>query len=81
VKKRQQAQDGLFVPVKGGHHGYDPRLPAMYTGFIATGPGIRKGEHIAELREPDIAPLIAALLGIHFSCPDGKLVGGILSAR
>jgi predicted AlkP superfamily pyrophosphatase or phosphodiesterase len=74
----QQAQDGLFVPVTGGHHGYDPRLPAMYTGFIAAGAGIRKGQHITELRETDIAPLVARLLGVTFTCPDGKLVEGIL---
>jgi len=33
---------------------------------------------ITELSEPDIAPLIAKLLGIEFIAPDGKLISGIL---
>jgi predicted AlkP superfamily pyrophosphatase or phosphodiesterase len=70
--------EGLFIPTTGGHHGYDPNNPEMYTGFIAEGAGIIKGGHIRELREVDIAPLIAHLLGIDFKVPDGKLVEGIL---
>jgi predicted AlkP superfamily pyrophosphatase or phosphodiesterase len=74
----QNPLDGAFVPVQGGHHGYDPRLPDMWTGFIAEGAGISKGGHIQELCVTDIAPLIAKLLGVPFTCPDGKLVEGIL---
>jgi predicted AlkP superfamily pyrophosphatase or phosphodiesterase len=73
--------DGVFIPAKGGHHGYDPKLPEMYTGFIAFGPGINRGGHIRELCVTDIAPLIARLLGIEFTTPDGKLVPGILTAK
>jgi predicted AlkP superfamily pyrophosphatase or phosphodiesterase len=75
---QQNAMDGLFIPAHGGHHGYDPHLPEMYTGFIAVGAGINKGKMIQELSEPDIAPLIARLLGISFPCPDGKLAPGII---
>lgn len=70
--------EGLFFPVSGGHHGYDPNLPEMYTGFIAAGAGIRPGGHIQSIRLVDIAPLIAKLLGIDFKAPDGRLVEGIL---
>jgi predicted AlkP superfamily pyrophosphatase or phosphodiesterase len=70
---------GVFVPVRGGHHGYDPNMPEMWTGFIAAGAGIRKSGHIAEMRVVDIAPLIASLLNIQFSTPDGHLVSGILN--
>jgi len=35
--------EGLFVPTQGGHHGYDPAIPEMWTGFIAAGAGISKG--------------------------------------
>lgn len=73
--------EGIFIPTTGGHHGYDPNIPDMYTGFIAAGAGIRKGGKIVELGETDIAPLIAALLGIPFSCPDGHLVPGIVIQR
>jgi predicted AlkP superfamily pyrophosphatase or phosphodiesterase len=70
--------EGVFYPMKGGHHGYDPNLPEMYTGFIAYGAGINTGGHIKALCVTDIAPLIAKLLGIEFQTPDGKLVPGIL---
>jgi predicted AlkP superfamily pyrophosphatase or phosphodiesterase len=71
--------NGLFIPTHGGHHGYDPNIKEMYTGFIAEGAGIIKGGHINSLREVDIAPLIARLLGIEFKTPDGKLVPGIIT--
>ena len=70
--------DGVFIAMHGGHHGYDPNLPAMYTGFIAYGAGITKAGHIQELRVTDTAPLIAKLLGVEFKTPDGKLVQGII---
>jgi len=73
--------DGVFYTTHGGHHGYDPNIPEMYTGFIAYGAGINKGGHITSLREVDIAPLIAKLLGITFNTPDGKLVNGILTTK
>lgn len=70
--------EGLFFPVSGGHHGYDPNTPEMFTGFIASGAGIRKGKVIEEIRVVDIAPLIAKLLGVDFKFPDGKLTKGII---
>ena len=63
----------------GGHHGYDPNIKEMYTGFIAAGAGINKGRKINELCVTDIAPLIAKLLGVEFTSPDGKLVPRILN--
>lgn len=73
--------DGVFIPTKGGHHGYDPNTKEMYTGFIACGAGIIKGGHITSLSEPDIAPLIAKSLGIEFNTPDGHLVPGIIKTE
>lgn len=64
--------------VNGGHHGYDPNLPQMYTGFIIKGAMVKKNAHIIELCVTDIAPLIAKLLGIKGTFPDGKLKSGIL---
>lgn len=63
---------------KGGHHGYDPGMSQMMTGFIASGAGLRKGEQISELQVCDVATIIAALLGIEFKVPDGMLRKGIL---
>ena len=75
---QQNKLDGVFIPTHGGHHGYDPVLPEMYTGFIVAGAGIRSNEHIDEIRVVDIAPLIARLLQIQFDAPDGKLIERIL---
>ena len=74
---QQNKLDGVFIPAHGGHHGYDPNLADMWTGFIAIGPNIKKGGHIDEMRVVDIAPLVAKLLGIDFKCPDGLLINGI----
>lgn len=76
---QQNPLEGVFIAAHGGHHGYDPNIPEMYTGFIACGAGIRMGGVVAELCETDIPPLVAALLGVSFPCPDGKLVPGILN--
>ena len=75
---QQNPLEGVFIAAHGGHHGYDPNLPEMYTGFIAAGAGIHVGGMITELCETDISPLVAALLGVSFPCPDGRLVPGIL---
>ena len=75
---QQNPLEGVFIVAHGGHHGYDPNLPEMYTGFIVAGAGIRVGGTITELCETDISPLVAGLLGISFPCPDGKLVPAIL---
>jgi predicted AlkP superfamily pyrophosphatase or phosphodiesterase len=75
---QQNPLEGIFVPVHGGHHGYDPDMPDMYTGFVAAGPGITSGKRIRDLCVTDIAPLVAALLGLAFKAPDGKLPPGIL---
>ncbi len=74
--------DGTVMgPVDGGHHGYDPSLPEMYTGFIASGAGIAKGIVIPEMSVVDIAPTVAALLGIDFTAPDGILMPGLIKVK
>jgi arylsulfatase A-like enzyme len=78
TSNQQNNLDGVFLPTHGGHHGYDPNIPEMYTGFIAAGAGIVKAGHIRTLCVTDIAPLVAQLLGVEFVCPDGKLVPGIV---
>jgi predicted AlkP superfamily pyrophosphatase or phosphodiesterase len=75
---QQSKYEGVFFPTSGGHHGYDPNMPDMWTGFIAAGVGINKGGHIREMRLVDVAPLIARLLGFEFKTPDGKVVEGIM---
>ncbi len=68
-----------LVKVKGGHHGYDPNFEQMHAGFIASGNSIRQGAAIKTLNITDIAPLVATLLGLPFTCPDGKLPKDVLN--
>lgn len=75
----QNNSNGFAGTTRGGHHGYDPNLKEMFTGFIAAGAHINKGKKIDELCVTDIAPLIAKLLGVTFACPDGILRQGLLS--
>ena len=75
---QQSKYEGIFIPTTGGHHGYDPKEPDMWTGFVAYGVGVTKGGHIKEMRVVDISPLIAKLLGIEFKTPDGHLTNGII---
>ncbi|QKJ32853.1 alkaline phosphatase family protein [Mucilaginibacter mali] len=70
--------NGLLIPMAGGHHGFDPAIPDMWTGFIAYGAGIKKSGHIQEMAVVNIAPLVASLLGIEFKTPDGHIVPGII---
>ncbi len=61
-----------------GAHGYFPDLPAIHTGFIAAGPGIRKGTVVPKMSLTDIAPLVAFLLDLDFEAPAGTLYPGLL---
>lgn len=66
-----QGDDITTDNVRGGHHGYDPTIEAMQTGFIAFGQGLSRGLMSVPFGVKDIAPLIAALLGIEFNTSDG----------
>jgi predicted AlkP superfamily pyrophosphatase or phosphodiesterase len=68
---------GVFFPTTGGHHGYDPNIKEMWTGFIAAGAAVNRGGHIKEMAVVNIAPLIAKLLVVEFQTPDGQLTPGI----
>lgn len=78
---QQNPLEGVFIPARGGHHGYDPDLPEMWTGFIAWGTGIRKGGVIGELCVTDIAPLVTRLLGVDFKCPDCNMPEGVVDDK
>lgn len=71
-------EGSVTAGVKGGHHGYDPNLPEMYTGFIASGAGIHEGMVVKELTVVDIAPLIMSLLGVDFKAPSGEMPPGLI---
>ncbi|HTO07477.1 MAG TPA: ectonucleotide pyrophosphatase/phosphodiesterase [Myxococcota bacterium] len=47
-----------------GVHGYDPSQPDMGAIFYALGAGVPAGAELGEVRAIDVAPTVAALLGI-----------------
>lgn len=68
----------LVSPTKGGAHGYFPDIPEIQTGFIAVGPGIGKGLVVEGMGLEDVAPTAAALLGIKFNAPNGKVLKALV---
>lgn len=75
------ATGAALRPASGGNHGFDPRLPELHTGFIASGAGVGQGVKVARMGLVDVAPVVAALLGLDFDAPDGVLLPGILAPR
>ncbi len=63
-----------------GMHGYLPSLPQMATGFIAAGPQIRPGLRIPVMRMVDVAPTLAALLGVSLDEAVGFPIPGLLKS-
>lgn len=53
-----------FLGWRRGAHGYDPELPDMGGIFLAIGRGVPEGARIGTVRAVDVAPTVAALLGI-----------------
>jgi hypothetical protein len=73
-----RAEAPVLQPNPGMSHGHHPKLPAMHTGFVAKGAGIRAGASIPMLPLTCVAPLVADLLGLDFDAPDGTLYAGLL---
>jgi predicted AlkP superfamily pyrophosphatase or phosphodiesterase len=61
-----------------GSHGYLNTDPDMNAIFIAWGAGIRKGIQLPEIRNLDVAPTIARLLGIEMSGVSGHALANVL---
>jgi hypothetical protein len=57
------------VASAGGYAANDAR---MATGFVAWGPGLRRGLRVVGLRETDVAPTLAAWLGVRFGVVEGR---------
>ena len=61
-----------------GTHGYpnsDPELDAI---FIISGRGVRQGVVMERMRNLDVAPTIARLLGLELTKPDGRVLAEAL---
>jgi len=53
-----------------GDHGHDPGWPEMDATFVVAGPGVPRGQRLGRVDMRDIAPTLAALLGV--SLPDAE---------
>lgn len=60
----------------GGTHGYFPDFREIRTGFVACGPGIKKGGEIRMMNLRDIAPVVAKLLGLALPSAEGTIPEG-----
>jgi predicted AlkP superfamily pyrophosphatase or phosphodiesterase len=56
-----------------GTHGFYPDHKQIQTGFVAFGPGLKKGVVIPLMNMADVAPVICKLAGVSLPDTDGKL--------
>jgi predicted AlkP superfamily pyrophosphatase or phosphodiesterase len=63
-----------------GSHGHDPSPAYMHATFIAAGTGIMPGTKLDIIRNVDVAPTIAKLLGLALKDVDGRVLEEILKA-
>jgi arylsulfatase A-like enzyme len=59
-------------------HGYLPSHPSMFPAFVASGAGIRRGARIGHVRNLDVAPTIAHLLGLELPGAKGRVLTELL---
>ncbi len=69
----------LVASSRGGDHGYTPDAPAMHTGLIVAGAGVKPGVVVPLARQLDIAPTIARLLGFEMADVEGAPMVGLLA--
>lgn len=55
-------------------HGYLPDHPSMHTALVLSGAGIARGRTIGHVRSIDVAPTIAALLGVELPGATGRVL-------
>jgi hypothetical protein len=74
------AARGIAIEPFGGKGGwgYFPGTPAMDSGFVAWGPGLRRGVRLPRMRLLDVAPTLAPLLGVSLEGVDGRILVGLL---
>jgi hypothetical protein len=58
----------------GGTHGFLPENQAMESSFLIVGPGITAGHNLGRIDMRDIAPTLAARLGLSLPAAEGRNV-------
>jgi hypothetical protein len=62
-----------------GSGGYLRAAEKLEPGFVAWGQGLRAGVRIPWMRQSDVAPTVAALLGLELAPKDGRRLVGVLA--
>ena len=62
-----------------GSHGHDPNPAYMHATFIAAGAGIKPGVKLDIIRNLDVAPTIAKLLGIRLGNVEGRVLDEVFA--
>jgi predicted AlkP superfamily pyrophosphatase or phosphodiesterase len=75
----KEGKSFITPPTEGGTHGYLNTDPKMQAIFLAWGAGIPKGIHLNAISNLDVAPTIAALLGLEMKQTRGHAVQEIVS--
>lgn len=66
-------QGPVTVAVRpGGTHGYAPDVQEMNSSFFIAGPGVAAGRDLGQIDMRDIAPTLAALLGVPLPSAEGR---------
>jgi hypothetical protein len=52
----------------------------MNAGFVAWGRGVRSGIRVPRMRQSDVAPTVASLLGLDLGDTDGRVLIGALTS-
>jgi predicted AlkP superfamily pyrophosphatase or phosphodiesterase len=63
-----------------GASGYLPQRAEMAPGFVLWGRGVRAGVRVPWMRQSDVAPTLAQLLGVALESQDGRVLVGALEA-
>jgi hypothetical protein len=76
-------EDGVLGPrlvpaSQRGAGGYAPGEPRMATGLVAWGAGLRAAVRVPELRQIDVAPTLALLLGVPLASAEGIPLSGVV---
>jgi predicted AlkP superfamily pyrophosphatase or phosphodiesterase len=77
--------DGTLEPVvvpavPGAVGGYAPEDPAMTTGLVGWGAGLREPLVVPRMKQTDVAPTLARLLGVSLADADGRILVGLLTS-
>ena len=62
-----------------GSHGYDPNRPDQQASLLLAGDGIRPGVVLPKARMVDVAPTLAALLGVSMPGVKGRALSEFLA--